>query len=104
MAVQNLIGIKVDIIHDQWGAPMNFHKIVRVDHGLTLDESYVTFASYYNKAAAESGGLYMSHTTVYLGSAKLSNESILLQAVLDKPESIMSGGAIVKGTESTPGA
>lgn len=95
MSNQTLTGIKVTVIHAQWGAPMGFHKITRAEHDLISDKSYIVFASYYNQESAENGLEVMSYNTIILNSAILADEATLLQAVIDAPDNIMTGGVIV---------
>ena len=101
MSTQTLTGIKATVIHAQWGVPMGFHKIARAEHDLITNTSYIVFASYYNQESAEHGLEAMSHNTVILKSALLADEATLLQAVIDDPDNIMTGGIIVSGTINT---
>lgn len=100
MSDRIFIGIKQTIIHPQWGAPMDFHRISRVEHDLIQNESYVTLQSFYSQAVAENGGSYMSYEVVRISNAFLSDESTLLQAVLDEPSSVFAEGEIVTATEA----
>lgn len=95
MSTKTLTGIKATVIHAQWGVPMGFHKIARAEHDLTTNTSYIVFASYYNQESAEHGLEAMSHNTVVLKSALLADEATLLQAVIDDPDNVMTGGIVV---------
>ncbi|MGB6924824.1 hypothetical protein [Psychrobacter sp.] len=97
MSTKTFTGINAIVIHPQWFVPMGFHKIARAEHDLVSNKSYIIFASYYNQVAAENGSEAMTHNTVILDSAVLADEPTLLQIVIDAPDNVMTGGAIVSG-------
>lgn len=99
MTTKNLTGLNATVTHPHWGVPMSFHKIARAEHDLILNKSHIVFASYYNLSAAENGGEAMTHNTVILNEAMLADEATLLQAVIDMPDGMMTGGTVVTGTQ-----
>lgn len=82
------------ITHPQWGAPMEFHRITRVEVDIESNNTYVVFSSFYNEAAFTNGSMAMSVTSVHLTSSKLLTEQELVQAVIDSPDNELSGGTV----------
>lgn len=82
------------IVHPQWGAPMEYHKLVRAEADIQANESFVTFASYYNKAIHDADGMSMSMTTARIPQAIFDTVGVLLQAVIDSPDNVLSGGKL----------
>lgn len=82
------------ITHPQWGAPMEFHRITRVEVDMGSNNTYVVFSSFYNEAAFTDGSMPMSVTSVRLASSKLLTEQGLVQAVIDSPDNELSGGEV----------
>ena len=96
------------IIHPQCGAPMEFHRITRVEVDMSSNNTYVVFSSFYNEAAFTNGSMPMSVTSVHLIGSKLLTEQGLVQAVIDNPDNELSGGEvdineIPEGIEDEPG-
>lgn len=83
------------VIHPQWGVPMEYHKLVRAEADIQADESFVTFASYYNKGVHDADGMSMTMTTARIPQAIFNTEKILLQAVIAAEGNPLSGGTIV---------
>ena len=82
------------ITHPQWGAPMEFHRIMRVEVDMITNDTYVAFGSYYNEAAFANGSSYMSVTSVNIKDSTLYTEQGLVQAVIDDPDNELSGGEL----------
>lgn len=86
--------ITKEIIHEQWGAPMKHHVLVRVDHDLVSKDSYLTFASYFNKAVYDNSGLAMSYLAVTVHDTDLGTQEDFINAVIASPDTQLSGGVI----------
>lgn len=99
MSDRIFMGVNGSIIHPQWGVPMSFHRVARAEHDLIANKSYIVFASYYNQASAENGLEAMSHNTITLDSAMLTDERSLLEAVIDSPDNALTGSSVVESTE-----
>lgn len=82
------------VIHPQWGAPMEYHKLIRSEADIQSNETYVSFASYYNKAVHDADGMSMSITTVRIPQAIFDTVDVLLQAVIDDSDNVLSGGKL----------
>ena len=82
------------IIHPQWGAPMEYHVLVRVEHDLITKDSYLTFASYYNKDIYTKEGMSMALTTVHIPDSKLSTQEEYINAVIKDSDNEFSGGKL----------
>lgn len=82
------------LTHPEWGAPMEFHRIIRVEVDMSINETYISFASYYNETAFASGSSYMSITPIHLRDSMLRTEQELVQAVIDGADNVLSGGEI----------
>lgn len=87
-------GITKTITHPQWGAPMDFHRIIRVEVDMSTNDTYVAFASFYNEAAFANGSMSMSVTPIHLKGSKLLTEQELVQAVIDNPDNVLAGGEL----------
>lgn len=94
----NNIGLTKEIIHPQWGAPMSFHVLVRVEHDLLTAETYMSFASYYSKSVYTSGGMSMTHTTVRIPQTQLGTQEEFLLEVIEDPDNVLSGAVMVTPT------
>lgn len=92
-------GIAKEIIHEQWGAPMSFHRISRVEYDLEAENTVVVFSSFYSKAVAENGGIAMSNRVARLNGAEMVDEAALLQLVIDEPSTEFNEGVIENATE-----
>ena len=86
--------INKTITHPQWGAPMDFHRIVRVEVDMSTNNTYVAFASFYSEEAFANGAMSMSITSVQLNGSKLLTEQQLVQAVIDSPDNELSDGEL----------
>lgn len=91
----NNIGLTKEIIHPQWGAPMSYHRIVRVETDMVSKQTYIVFSSYYSQAVYEGNGQAMSTNTIHIEDSVLRIERDLLQAIIDSPDNVLSGGTIV---------
>ena len=89
-----IYSITKPIIHEQWGAPMEFHRIIRIEVDMNTNDTYVAFASYYNEAAFTNHATSMSVTSIHLKNSKLLTEQELLQTIIDTPDNILSGGEL----------
>lgn len=89
-----MLGINFTVIHPQWGAPMGYHTLARVEIDKVLNETYVVFASYYSKEVAAAGGTQMSSVTIALNTSTLRNERDLLQVIIDEEGNQFSGATI----------
>lgn len=87
-------GITKTIIHPQWGAPMNFHRIVRVEVDMGSISTHILFNSYYDKTTYENGSSSMSNTSIYLDESKLLTGQELVQAIIDTTDNDLSGGEL----------
>lgn len=87
-------GLTKEIIHQQWGAPMGYHVLVRVEHDLITKDSYLTFASYYTKDIYTKEGMSMAHTTVHIPDSKLSTQEEYINAVIKDPDNELTGGKL----------
>lgn len=87
-------GLTKEIIHPQWGAPMSFHVLVRVEHDLISKDSFLTFASYYNKSIYDSEGMSMSHNTVRIPNSKLGTQEEYINAVIKDPDNVFTKGVL----------
>lgn len=83
------------VVHPQWGVPMEYHKLVRAEADIQANESFVTFASYYNKGVHDADGMSMTMTTARIPKAVFNTEKVLLQEVIDAEGNPLSGGTIV---------
>lgn len=83
------------VVHPQWGVPMEYHKLVRAEADIQASESFVTFASYYNKGVHDADGMSMTMTTARIPQAIFNTEKVLLQAVIAAEGNPLSGGKIV---------
>ena len=83
------------VVHPQWGAPMEYHKLIRSEADIQANETYVSFASYYNKAVHDTNGMSMSITSARIPQAVFDTVDVLLQAVIDSPDNVLSGGELV---------
>ena len=99
MAEREFVGVNAVVIHEQWGAPMSFHRLTRVEVDLSGGQTYLSFASYYNKAVAETGGMPMSNKTLKTQTAELADERTLLQTAIDTPNSFLADG-VVEGSDN----
>lgn len=90
----DMYSITKTITHPQWGAPMEFHRIVRVEVDMGTDNTYVALSSYYNETAYENGAMSMSTTTIHLKGSVLRNEQDLVQAIVDSPDNVLSDGLV----------
>lgn len=90
----NNIGLIKVIIHPQWGAPMEYHKLIRSEADIQSNETYVSFASYYNKSVHDSDGMSMSVTSVRIPKAIFDTAEALLQAVIDDSDNTLTGGEL----------
>ena len=90
----NNIGLTKEIIHPQWGAPMSFHVLVRVEHDLISKDSFLTFASYYNKSIYDNEGMSMSHNTVRIPNSKLGTQEEYINAVIKDPDNVFTKGVL----------
>lgn len=88
------IGLTKEIIHPQWGAPMSFHVLVRVEHDLISKDSFLTFASYYNKSIYDNEGMSMSHNTVRIPNSKLGTQEEYINAVIKDPDNVFTKGVL----------
>lgn len=86
--------INKTITHPQWGAPMDFHRIVRVEIDMSTNDTYVAFASFYSESAFTNGASSMSITSTHIKGSKLLTEQELVQAVIDDPDNVLSGGEL----------
>ena len=91
----NNIGLTKVIIHPQWGAPMEYHKLIRSEADIQANETYVSFSSYYNKSIHDSEGMSMSVTSVRIPKAIFDTAEVLLQAVIDDSDNTLTGGKLV---------
>lgn len=91
-------GIEGVVVHPQWGVPMGFHTLARVDIDFMNKTTYVTLSSYYNKAVLESGGGYMYNVTLQMEGAALTTETALLEAIIAAPNSPLGDGTVVTYT------
>ena len=82
------------IVHPQWGAPMDFHRITRVEIDMSSNNTYIAFASYYNEEAFANGSMSMSITSIHMEGSTLYTEQDLVQAVIDNPDNELSGGEL----------
>lgn len=82
------------VVHPQWGAPMEYHKLIRSEADIQANETYVSFASYYNKSVHDAGGMSMSITTARITQAVFDTVDVLLQAVIDDSDNVLSGGEL----------
>lgn len=87
-------GLTKEIIHPQWGAPMGYHVLVRVEHDLITKDSYLTFASYYNKGIYTKEGVSMTHTTVRIPDSKLGTQEEYINEVIKDPDNELTGGKL----------
>ena len=90
----NSIGLTKEIIHPQWGAPMSFHVLVRVEHDLISKDSYLSFASYYNKEVYDNEGMSMAHTAVRLPNSDLATQEEYINAVIKNPNNEFTDGVL----------
>ena len=90
----NNTGLTKEITHQQWGAPMSYHVLVRAEHDLIIKDSFLTFASYYNKDIYTKGGMSMAHTTIRIPDSKLSTQEEYINAVIKNPDNELSGGKL----------
>lgn len=88
------IGLTKEIIHPQWGAPMSFHVLVRVEHDLISKDSYLSFASYYNKQVYDNGGMPMSNAAVHIPNSELGTQEEFINAVIEDPDNEFTGGIL----------
>lgn len=88
------IGLTKEIIHPQWGAPMSFHVLVRIEHDLISKDSYLTFACYYNKSVYDNGGSSMTHNTVHLPNSDLGTEEEFINSVIEDPDNMFTDGIL----------
>ena len=82
------------VVHPQWGAPMEYHKLIRSEADIQANETYVSFSSYYNKGVHDAGGMSMSVTTARISQAVFDTVDVLLQAVIDDSDNVLSGGEL----------
>lgn len=88
------IGLTKVIIHPHWGAPMEYHKLIRSEADIQSNDTYVSFASYYNKSVYDNGGMSMSVTSVRIPKAVFDTADVLLQAVIDDSDNTLTGGEL----------
>lgn len=88
-------GIEGVVVHPQWGVPMGFHTLARVDFDFMNKTTYVTLSCYYNKAVLEAGGSHMYNVTIQMEGAALATETVLLEAIVAAPNSPMETGTVV---------
>lgn len=87
-------GIEGVVVHPQWGVPMGFHTLARVDFDFMNKTTYVTLSSYYSKAVLEAGGAHMYNVTVQMEGAALTTETALLEAIVAAPNSPLETGTV----------
>lgn len=92
--VREFMGVNKVLIHEQWGAPMNFHRLTRVEHDLVRDETYLYFDNFYNMQVALNGGMAMSNKAIALTGASMLSEADLLQRSTELEDSVMNGGTL----------
>lgn len=90
----SVFSITKTLIHEQWGAPMEFHTLVRIEQDLPAQESYFVFNSYYNESVYNGGGQPMSSTTVRLNEAMPASGQELLESIVDIEEGKFADGVI----------
>ena len=89
-----VLSITKQLIHEQWGAPMEFHTLVRIEQDLPAQESYFVFNSYCNEAVHNSGGQPMSSTAIRLNEAVPANGQDLLESIVNAEESKFADGVV----------
>ena len=84
--------INKQIMHPQWGAPMGYHVIARVEVACLSNLTYITLSSYYSKQVYEAGSSPMSNTNIKIDKALLVSEQDLLnEVVLTEDEPLFDG-------------
>lgn len=82
------------IIHPQWGAPMEYHVLDKSTTDKSAGTTQLQYLSYYNKNAHDTGGLYMTFTTIRLREAIFADAVEMSNYIVAREDNTLSGGTV----------